>query len=228
MSFDSETAYKASSHKKGILIMTAVPAEADAVLRGLGEANGFDVRIAGVGPALAAARTASALATAEYRLVISAGIGGGFSGQADVGSLVVASDIIAADLGAETAEGFLSLDALGFGSARIAVDAVLASKLTQALCAAGLLVHSGPVLTVSTVTGTVETARVRAAQVPGAAAEGMEGFGVATAALDHGVPALEIRAISNAVGPRDRDAWRIKDALDTLEAASTILREVLS
>jgi futalosine hydrolase len=161
-------------------------------------------------------------------LVISAGIGGGFSGQADVGSLVVASEIIAADLGAETAEGFLSLDALGFGSARVAVDADLASKLTQALGAAGLPVHCGPVLTVSTVTGTAETARARVAQVPGAAAEGMEGFGVAAAAMDHGVPALEIRAISNAVGPRDRDAWRIKDALDALEAASTILREVLS
>jgi futalosine hydrolase len=225
MSFDSD--YKAAGDRKGILIMTAVKAEADAVQRGLGGADGFDVRIAGVGPALAAARTASALANAEYRLVISAGIGGGFSGQADVGSLVVASEIIAADLGAETAEGFLSLDALGFGSARIAVDADLADKLTQALGAAGLPVRCGPVLTVSTVTGTAETARVRAAQVPGAAAEGMEGFGVAAAALEHGVPALEIRAISNAVGPRDRDAWRIKDALEALEAASTILREVL-
>jgi futalosine hydrolase len=228
MSFDSETEYKPSVHQKRILIMTAVPAEADAVQRGLGGADGFDVRIAGVGPALAAARTAAALAVADYRLVISAGIGGGFSGQADVGSLVVASEIIAADLGAETAEGFLSLDALGFGSARIAVDPELASKLTQALSAAGLPVHRGPVLTVSTVTGTAETARVRAAQVPGAAAEGMEGFGVAAAALDHGAPVLEIRAISNAVGPRDRDAWRIKDALLALEAASKILCEVLS
>jgi futalosine hydrolase len=222
MSFDSVNHYP-----RRILIMAAVSAEADAVLRGLDGAPGFDIRIAGVGPALAAARTAAALWTAEYRMVISAGIGGGFSGQAEVGSLVVASEIVAADLGAETAEGFVSLDALGFGTARIAVDADLASKLTQALGAAGLPVRCGPVVTVSTVTGTAETARLRAAQVPGAAAEGMEGFGVAAAALDRGVAALEIRAISNAVGPRDRDAWRIKDALDALQAAFKILREVL-
>jgi futalosine hydrolase len=88
-------------------------------------------------------------------------------------------------------------------------------------------VHSGPVLTVSTATGTAATALERASQVPGAAAEGMEGFGVATAALDRGLPILEIRAISNPVGPRDREAWRIKEALETLEAASAILREVL-
>ena len=41
----------------------------------------------------------------------------------------------------------------------------------------------------------------------------MEGFGVAEAAAAHGVPVLELRAVSNPVGPRDRAAWRIGDAL---------------
>ena len=44
----------------------------------------------------------------------------------------------------------------------------------------------------------------------------MEGFGVATAAADHGVPFVEIRTISNLVGPRDRSAWRIDLALAAL------------
>ncbi|MEC0208927.1 futalosine hydrolase, partial [Paenibacillus ehimensis] len=47
------------------------------------------------------------------------------------------------------------------------------------------------------------------------------------AARDRGLPVLELRAISNAVGPRDREAWRIKEALDALEAAGAILLEVL-
>jgi futalosine hydrolase len=210
-----------------ILIMTAVSVERDAVLRGLRNSDRFDVRLAGVGPASAAAQTAFALANAEYGLVISAGIAGGFIGQAEVGSLVVASEIVAPDLGAQTADGFLSLDELGFGSARISVDNQLAVKVTDALRSAGLLhVHLGPVLSVSTVTGTARLALERAAQVPGAIAEGMEGFGVATAAQILGIPVLEIRAISNPVGPRDREAWRIKDALEALEAACAILREV--
>jgi futalosine hydrolase len=212
---------------KRILVMAAVPAERDAVLRGLRGADRFDVFAAGVGTAAAAVRTAAALTTATYDLVISIGIGGGFQGRAKVGSLVVASEIIAADLGAETPEGFCTLDELGFGSTRIQVDSVLMNRVTERLRAAGLAVHNGPVLTVSTVTGTTATALERAARIPEATAEGMEGYGVAFAAHDRGLPILEIRAISNEVGPRDRTAWRIAEALIALEAASSVLREVL-
>ncbi|MBW7461263.1 futalosine hydrolase, partial [Paenibacillus sepulcri] len=101
------------------------------------------------------------------------------------------------------------------------------AALTEAIRAAGVSVQTGPVLTLSTVTGTAETAALLAERVPGAAAEAMEGYGIAAAAYQHGVPVLEIRAISNIVGPRDRDAWRIGDALKALEAASSILTEVL-
>ncbi|MEK8131029.1 futalosine hydrolase [Paenibacillus filicis] len=217
-----------------VLIVTAVEAEKEAVLRGLtrtGESCGrFDVLAAGVGPAAAAASTAAALAAAPgaYGLVISAGIGGGFAGYIGLGGLAVAGEIIAADLGAETPDGFRTVDELGFGSSRVQVEASLASAWTAALQAAGLEARLGPVLTVTTVTGTAATAEELAARVPGALAEAMEGYGVAIAAQQQGVPVLELRAISNAIGPRDRDAWRIGDALKALEAAGAVLKEVLS
>lgn len=210
-----------------ILVMTSVSAEKDAVLRGLGGSNRFAVEIAGVGPAAAAASTATALAAGRYGLVINAGIAGGFVGKAQVGSLVIASEIIAADLGAQTPDGFCSVDELGFGSARVPVDQKLAMRVAKALQGAGLTVRMGPILTLSTVTGTAATAEELAARVPGATAEAMEGYGVATAARLHGLPVLEIRAISNPVGPRDRAAWRIQDALQALAAASSVLAEVL-
>jgi futalosine hydrolase len=254
-----------------ILIMTAVEAEREAVLRGLGGAEGFEVALAGVGPASAAARTAQAVsagiaamadssaagtargsaagvsgeqaavpgaavaaasgeadnAGGPYRLVISAGIGGGFPDRAPIGSLVVADAIMAPDLGAETPEGFRSVDELGFGSSSIDVDRELAGRVAQALANAGLPAAVGTVLTVTTVTGSSETAAALAERVPGAAAEAMEGYGVALAASLYGLPAMELRAVSNAVGPRDRGAWRIKDALQALEAASHTLAEVL-
>ncbi|MEO2205245.1 futalosine hydrolase [Paenibacillus pabuli] len=166
--------------------------------------------------------------TPAYTLVVSAGIGGGFPGRADVGSLVVADAMVAADLGSQTPDGFLSVDELGFGSSRVAADAELAARLRHEMQRAGHAVSGGTAVTVSTATGTAETAAELLRRVPDATAEGMEGFGVATAAKQFGVPALELRAISNAVGPRDRDAWRIKDALDALQAASSILREVLT
>ncbi|WP_261302526.1 futalosine hydrolase [Paenibacillus andongensis] len=210
-----------------VLVMTAVAPERDAVQRGLGHDSRFEFALAGVGVAAAAVNGAIELAKAEYDLIIIAGIAGGFVGQAEIGSLVVASEIIAADLGVELLDGFSSLDELGFGSTRVGVAADAAERVTAALLAAGLQAQMAPVLTVATATGTSATAAKLAARVPGAAAEAMEGFGIATAAQQRGVPVLEIRAISNAIGPRDRDAWRIGDALKALEAASSVLAEVL-
>lgn len=216
-----------------VLIMTAVEAEREAVLRGLHSARPlaaapeFTVRLAGVGPAMAAASTAAELACGAYDLVISAGIGGGFAERAPVGSVVIASELIAADLGAETPDGFTGVEELGFGSARIEAEAVLAGRLLEGLQAAGMAVCRGPVLTLSTVTGTAATAALLAARIPGAAAEAMEGFGVAVAARRLDLPVLELRTISNLVGPRQRELWKIGDALQALEAACSYLPEVL-
>ncbi|UQZ33987.1 futalosine hydrolase [Paenibacillus sp. PK3_47] len=212
---------------KRVLIVTAVAAERDAVLRGLGGSSRFHVIAAGAGTAAAAAGTAAALAAGAYGCVISAGIGGGFAGAAPLGSLAVASEMIAADLGAETPEGFRSAAELGFGSVSVPAEPGTVQALAAALAAAGLAVSTGPVLTVSTATGTAGTAAALAARHPGAVAEAMEGHGVAVAAHALGIAALELRAISNPVGPRDRAAWKIPEALDALAAAAAILPEVL-
>ncbi|RVU21423.1 futalosine hydrolase [Streptomyces antnestii] len=206
-----------------VLIATAVPAERDAVAGGLSGAGAaspaVDVVAVGVGPAAAAAGTATALTTAAlsgrpYGLVVSAGIGGGFQPDAPVGSVVVADALTAADLGAETPDGFLPVTELGFGTV---THLPPPSLVRDVAAAAGA--RTGTVLTVSTVTGTAARAAQLLGRHPGAAAEAMEGFGVAEAAAAHGVPVLEIRAVSNAVGPRDRAAWRIGDALAALADA---------
>lgn len=219
------------SRSRRILIMTAVEAEREAVLRGLNGADGFEVRLAGVGPIASAVNTTAILASsttaAAYDLVISAGIGGGFHGVADIGSIVIATDIIAADLGAESPDGFLSLDKLGFGSSQLKADAALSECLKQAVAGCGIPVCAGPILTLSTVTGTATTAQLLSHRIPGAAAEAMEGYGVALAAHLHQLPVLEFRAISNPVGPRQRELWKINDALSALEQVCSLLPEVV-
>ncbi|MFI9614439.1 futalosine hydrolase [Streptomyces sp. NPDC052023] len=222
---------------------TAVPAERDAVARAFpGPATevplpgadplhrlpaGPDLLAAGVGPALAAARTATALTAAAlrgspYALVLSAGIAGGFAPGAPVGSLVVADEITAADLGAETGEGFLPVTELGFGTVTHRPPQALVRDAATATGA-----RPGTVLTVSTVTGTAARAAALRESHPRALAEAMEGFGVAEAAAAHGTPVLELRAISNPVGPRDRAAWRIGEALAALTDAFGKLAPVL-
>jgi futalosine hydrolase len=207
-----------------VLVVTAVAAEADSVAAGLAlplPQPHVDVLAAGVGPAAAAAGTATALATGTYDLVVSAGIGGGFQPHAPIGALVVADAIIAADLGAETPDGYLPVDELGFGRTVHLPPAGVSARIAKAIDAV-----YAPVLTVSTVTGTAARAAELAGRHPRAAAEAMEGFGVAEAAAAHCVPVLEIRAISNAVGPRDRAAWRIGEALDSLRYAFQLLTPV--
>ncbi|MGW7407052.1 futalosine hydrolase [Streptomyces sp. NPDC054833] len=224
-----------------VLVATAVPAERDAVARAftgperevrlpgvtLRRLPQLDVAAAGVGPARAAASTAAALTAAAlegapYALVVSAGIAGGFQPGAPVGSLVVADEITAADLGADTPDGFLPVTELGFGTVSHRPPKALVRDIAAATGA-----RPGSVLTVSTVTGTAARAAELRTRHPRALAEAMEGFGVAEAAAAHGVPVLELRAVSNPVGPRDRAAWRIGDALAALTEGFGKLAPVL-
>jgi len=235
MHHESSVTTSEHSQEQRVLIVTSVQAEQEAVQRGLLNNSGFEVIVGGVGVAAAAASTATAIATAgmkgiTYSRIVCAGIAGGFAEVAEVGTIVIASEIIAADLGSETAEGFLSVDELGFGTSRYSADLVYAERLAAKIGSAGTSVPKavlGPVLTVTTATGTAQTADALRLRVPGAAAEGMEGYGIAVAAAQQQIPVLEIRAISNEVGPRNRDAWRIGDALKALQAAGPSIVEVL-
>jgi futalosine hydrolase len=122
--------------------------------------------------------------------------------------------VVHADLGAETAEGFVSMAELGWGPVRYLLDPVLAAEFSRRT---GAL--TGTVLTVSTATGTQQRADQLLAGHPDAVAEAMEGVGVYLAAARAGVPFAEIRTIANPVGPRQRESWRIADALAALSTA---------
>ena len=213
-----------------LLIVTAVAAEGDAILHAVPAATGLtpgdpardpsvaaesvlEVVVGGVGAAAAAAATATALSAGGYDLVLSAGIAGGFA-PLEAGSIAVASACEFGDLGAETDGGFVPVSDLGLGTVRYEVAPRLALELTD-LCGA----HLGTILTVGTVTGTAATAAARLQRCPDAVAEAMEGAGVALASSRRAVPFGEIRAISNAVGPRERSTWRVPEALAALGRA---------
>ncbi|GAA1827508.1 futalosine hydrolase [Luedemannella flava] len=222
-----------------VLIVTAVEVERQAILRGLSlpdhvpfedslaAGDRVVVAAAGVGVAAAAAASARFLTIAEmagepFDAVINAGIAGGFADRVDVGGMVIGSRSVAADLGADSPDGFLTLDELGFGSSTVTADEDLLNALRATLPAA----RTGDVLTLSTVTGTTAAMEVLNRRHPDALAEAMEGYGVATAAAQARASFVELRTISNPVGPRDRAAWRIPAALAALTAAAEKLATV--
>ncbi|MBB5361138.1 futalosine hydrolase [Deinococcus humi] len=192
------------------LIVVATHAEAERLL----DLNARVV-VSGVGVVAAALATAKALAEQKSGLVVSAGIGGAYSPSGLLpGDLGLSSEIVQADLGAWDGERFLAFDELGLSilpdsphTGRFAAwnHAPEVARRTGA--------RLGPMLTLNSVTGSVEAANFLERRFPGALTEGMEGAGIAHAALLAGVPVLEVRGVSNAVGPRDRASWRIPQAL---------------
>ena len=197
-----------------VLLVVATQAEAENL-----ERLGHTLSVCGVGAVNAALATAGALRGGAFDLAVSAGIGGAYPASGlTPGDLAVSSELVYGGLGALDGAHFLDLEALGlpllpgvynrlaaWDGARDWADSV------GAAC--------GPTLTLDTVTGSLERAREIEARFPGALIEGMEGAGVAHAARLVGVPALEVRGVSNPVGPRNRAAWRVREALAALRGA---------
>ena len=61
------------------------------------------------------------------------------------------------------------------------------------------------------------SARVGGSGDTGISVEAMEGFAVLRACALAGVPAVEVRVVSNEIGEPDRDLWRFDEAFAALE-----------
>jgi len=199
-----------------ILIVCAIERE----LAGFAVPEAVDLLACGVGPVDAAVAVARALAGGAYRAVISAGIGGVYQGRGAVGDAVAVIDERLADFGLE---GGAPL-ALPDGHA-LAERVAAAPELVRLARHAGLRLARG--LTVTLVTTTEATARARRDRY-GVDVESMEGFAVLRAAALAGVPAIELRGISNVARERTLAGWNFSaGAQATLSALRTLVPSLL-
>ena len=179
--------------------------------------------ISGIGAVNAALATQAGILEHQPRMVLSVGIGGAYpSSGLQPGDAAVSTVIIYAGLGAMDGTQFLNLEQLGFPLLEQDGYKIFNLIPVSPQCtpfAEAAAIASGPFMTLETVTGSFETASRLEKQVPGALVEGMEGAGVAHVALKHNIPCLEIRGISNMVGPRDRSKWKIPEAMQALSRA---------
>lgn len=182
----------------------------EAELRDAASAGTVDVLRTGVGAVNAAIALTRYLERTGARAVsgvVVCGIGGAYatSGLA-IGDVVCATSDCYGDLGAASPEGFLDMEALGFPVVAGATPLfnVFPLQIFPALRRAAFV-------TVNTCTGSDETAAALVART-GGAVENMEGAAIAHVAAVYGLPAGEIRGISNIAGRRDRSTWRVKEA----------------
>lgn len=176
------------------------------------------VCITGVGMMAAAYELGKALATGDWDYVLGAGIAGSFSKSLSLGDCVIVESEQIADFGAEDGEDFLDIFSLGLVKANDLpyTHRMLVNPLAQApFYIAGLPRVAG--LTVNAVSGCEASIARRIARY-GATVESMEGAALHYVCLREQIPFLQVRSISNYITRRDRSAWRLADAVASLNA----------
>lgn len=235
-----------------LLVVTATPREAaplvaaltdvsptsiHGVAAGCGWLGPVEVTIATTGIGRAATSfVLSRLLLTEPVGVLQVGVGGAFvpSGLA-VGDLALATTDTYADLGVRTDAGWIAAEELGFplveSDGGPIFDTFPCHPAATEAVAAALDIRTGPFITTETVTGTAAVAgELHARHAP--LIESMEGAAAAHACTLTGTSFVQLRGASNLVGPRDREAWRLDDAIDAAATAAAralpVIAEVLS
>jgi len=179
--------------------------------------NNWDVIVAGVGMVATVFHLTKALHKNTYSQIINVGLAGAINRDLSLGQVVnVVSDEFAF-LGSENNGDFLSVFDLQLQNEN---EKPFQNKVLQAIPTYFNLEHLQKVkgLTVQTVTGTLSSIDFLV-QTYNANVESMEGAAVFYVANQFEIPTAQIRAISNYVEPRNRDNWKIKEALDALNHA---------
>jgi futalosine hydrolase len=166
-------------------------------------ARGAETLRCGVGPVEAGLQTARAMAERRPAAILHVGIAG--AAAIPPTTLVLGSEAVYADV----------IDPLNRAPVveRVTPDDALLATARAVLPEALVL----PIATCARVGGG-----------SGFDVEAMEGFSVLRAAALAGVPAVELRAISNAPGEPDRSRWRVAEALAALDEAVPRLLAALS
>ena len=189
-----------------ILVVAATALEIPRVVSGRRDHHDVDVLITGVGMVATAATCARALATRRYDVAFNFGVCGSFDPEIAPGTVVHVTSDCLSELGAEDGERFHPIEELGLGQSSVVVnDAPPANAALDEL-------PRVTAITVNTVHGDeASIAAVRARCAP--QVESMEGAAFAYACALACVPYAQVRAVSNVVERRNRDAWRMDLAI---------------
>lgn len=175
---------------------------------------GVQTVITGVGLVAATYHLQKAIAAGRPDLVIQAGIAGCFDPSRELGSVVAVREEAIADMGVEENGRFRDLKDLGFlpGGEDGWLPNPHAAALTDLPLVRGISINE-----ISTRPDRIRWYIERYAPL----VESMEGAALHYVCLREPVPFLQIRAISNYTGERDKTRWRIGLALENLHAALT-------
>lgn len=177
--------------------------------------NTVQVVITGIGSMQTTYHMMEAIQAQRPEALIQAGIAGSFSHGFRPGTLCIVQDESTGDLGVEEAGVFRDVFDMGFQEAgQFPFTArALHNPDTASLSRFGLpMVKAITVNEVTTAPKRIETLQQKYAAI----VESMEGAAFHYVALRQQIPFLQLRAISNMVGERDKTRWQMKDAITAL------------
>lgn len=184
-----------------------------------------DILVTGVGAPATIYHLTKRIQLIDYDLVIQAGIAGSFIPGMELGKVVTVNADTFGDIGIKTKNGLSTIFEEGLA------DPDHLPYIN------GWLVNTDPLLKVAgyeQVNGiTVNTVTDDKDQISGLSAkykaqiETMEGAALHYVCLQEEVPFLQIRAISNYIGERDKSNWKMKLAIENLNKELEVLYEKL-
>ena len=185
-----------------------------------GQINGHDIAclITGIGSVATAVRLARQLTSADYDLVINAGIAGAFLGRQKIGDSILVGSEIFGDLGVEASDGDF-LDLFDIGLVQPNESPYRDGKLYCNYIDLGVFdlpIVNG--LTVNVVHGNEDSIKIVRSRYD-VDIESMEGAAVFYTCLVFEVQCLELRSISNMVEIRNRDNWDLPLAIHNLQSS---------
>jgi futalosine hydrolase len=200
-----------------ILLVSATQFEILPALQWLEGQNrpSVQVLVSGVGVVATTWALTRTLERQRPDLVINAGIAGAYDRNLALGDVVNVVSEQFGDLGVEEADGSFT-DVFDLGLVEPSSPPFINGRLENPQAAMSKFLPTVHGLTVSKVHGSAASIEAARKKYPSAQIESMEGAAVFFACLMAGVPFLEIRAISNYVEPRNREAWNIPLAIGQL------------
>lgn len=204
----------------------------------LAELGGVPLTLAyaGIGKANTAAAVAALGRSQALLGVLQIGIAGAYPGSGlQIGALTVAASEFDLDLGVGRGPAWRGLESIGIAAFRgitavtneITLDAGLVRAVSAATAAQVAAFGTSDAVSADSATAAAMARR------HGLEVESMEGVAAAQVALALGLPFVELRAISNVAGERDKQHWRIHEAVAALgvagpKAVATMWRHIVA
>lgn len=178
--------------------------------------NKIEYLITGVGAVPTTYSLTRRLRANQPDFIIAAGIGGSFARDIPLGSVIEVRSEVFADLGVQESRGWTDLFDLGL------------AERNDPPYTNGRLENPNPIMKIFSFDGggctvnqvTTEPSRIETIQkLYAPMVESMEGAAIHYVCIQTGIPFIHLRAISNLAGERDKQRWKMQEAIQNLGTA---------